>query len=307
MNTKQKAYIALVITSIVWGTTWVAMKFGVKQLPALELAAIRQFIAGSLFVVFFLLRKEKMPTLKQFRQLFILSIFTFVLANGLSTWSLAFIPSGLGALIGALYPLSVVIIEYFFYNNKNITPLTVVGILLGVTGIGFVFYENAFHAHPEGYVFGLVLAVIAMLAWSYSSIMIARNKVKTNPYFGMGWQMVFGSSMMFIMSLIDGKNIPVSQIPVQGWLAIAYLIAAGSILAIIAFIYSMKHLPPPIASLYAYVNPIVAILIGTTWLDEKLTFNIVGGTIITLIGVYLVNRSFKKQAAETALADADGM
>ncbi len=241
-NYKSKAYLALTVTSLVWGTTWVAMKFGVKQLPALELAAIRQFIAGSLFVIFFLLRKEKMPTLKQFRQLFILSIFTFVLANGLSTWSLAFIPSGLGALIGALYPLSVVIIEYFFYNNKNITPLTVAGILLGVTGICFVFYENAFHAHPTGYVFGLALAVIAMLAWSYSSIMIARNKVKTNPYFGMGWQMVFGSSMMFMMSLIEGKNIPISQIPLDGWLAIAYLIAAGSILAIIAFIYNWHHM-----------------------------------------------------------------
>ena len=307
MNAKTKAYIALAVTSIVWGTTWVAMKFGVKYIPALQLAAMRQFIGGFLFLSFFFLKKQAMPTVKQLGQLFILSFFTFVLANGLSTWSLKFIPSGLGALIGALYPLCVVLIEYFFFKNKNITGLTIVGILLGITGIGFVFYENAFHSHPDGYVFGLVLALIAMLAWSYSTIMISKGKIKVNPYFGMGWQLLFGSSMMFVMSLFSGQNIPLAQIPMQGWAAIIYLIFFGSIIAIIAFIYSMKHLPPAIASLYAYVNPIVAILIGTTWLNEKLTFNIIAGTIITLIGVYLVNKSFKKQAAEAALADADGM
>ncbi len=304
MNSKQKAYIALAATSIIWGTTWVAMKYGVQQMPALELASIRQFIAGSSFLIFFLLKKEKLPTAKQFKQLFILSIFMFVFANGLSTWSLAFIPSGLGALIGALYPLSVVVMEYFFYNNKNINRLTVIGILLGIIGIGFVFYENAFHTHPKGYFFGLCLAVIAMLSWSYSTIMIAKEKVKINPYFGMGWQMLFGSAMMLILSLAVGKNIPIYKIPVQAWLAIGYLIIAGSVIAIVAFIYSMKHLPPSIASLYAYINPIVAILIGTIWLQEKLTFNIIAGSLITLAGVYLVNKSFKKKAADS-FVDAD--
>ncbi len=106
MNSKQKAYLALCVTSIVWGTTWVAMKFGVTGMPALQLAAIRQFIGGALFISFFMLvRKQPLPTKKQLKQLFFLSIFTFVFANGFSTWSLQYIPSGLGALIGALYPL----------------------------------------------------------------------------------------------------------------------------------------------------------------------------------------------------------
>lgn len=307
MNSKQKAYIALAATSLIWGTTWVAMKFGVSKMPALELAAIRQFIGGSLFVIFFLFRKEKLPSKKQFMQLFVLSILMFVFANGLSTWSLTFIPSGLGALIGALYPLSVVIIEYFFFNSKNINGLTILGILLGITGIGVVFYENAFHHHPTGYLFGITLAIIAMLSWSYSTIMIAREKVKVNPYFGMGWQMLFGSVMMFIMSLLSGKNIPLQDIPMSAWVAIAYLIIAGSVIAIVAFIYSMKYLPPAIASLYAYINPIVAILIGTIWLNEKLTMYIVVGSIITLTGVFLVNKALKKEKAVEALVDAEAV
>ncbi|MCU0322098.1 MAG: EamA family transporter [Chitinophagaceae bacterium] len=307
MSSKQKAYIALVITSIVWGTTWVAMKFGVTAMPALQLAAVRQLIGGVLFVTFFIwVRKQPLPTTQQFKQLFFLSIFTFVFANGFSTWSLKYIPSGLGALIGALYPLCVVVIEYFFYNNKNINRFAIIGILLGIVGIGVVFYENAFTTHANGYFIGLVLAIVATISWSYSTISIARQKVKINPYFGLGWQMLFGSSMMFVLTYASGNYIAWTSIPTTAWVAIAYLIFAGSILAFVAFIYSMKHLPSALASLYAYINPIVAISIGTVLLNEHITVKLIVGTIITLIGVYIVNKAMKKQIIEE-LPDAEGI
>jgi drug/metabolite transporter (DMT)-like permease len=307
MNSKQKAYLALCVTSIVWGTTWVAMKFGVTGMPALQLAAIRQFIGGTLFISFFMLvRKQPLPTKKQLKQLFFLSIFTFVFANGFSTWSLQYIPSGLGALIGALYPLCVVLIEYFFYNNKNINLAAVIGILLGIVGIGVVFYESAFGTKTEGYFIGLLLAGIATISWSYSTISISKQKVNINPYFGLGWQMLFGSCLMFIISYGSGSYIQISAIPTTSWAAIAYLTFAGSIIAFVAFIYSMKHLPVALASIYAYINPIIAISIGTFLLNEHITLRLIIGTIITLIGVYLVNKAMKKQVLES-LPDTEGM
>lgn len=307
MNTKQKAYWALVTTSIVWGTTWVAMKFGVTAMPALQLAATRQLIGGILFVGFFVLvHRLPLPSTQQLKQLFYLSIFTFVFANGFSTWSLKYIPSGLGALIGALYPLCVVLIEYFFYNNKNINRTAIIGILLGILGIGVVFYENAFAQHDEGYFIGLLLAIIATISWSYSTISISKQKVKINPYFGLGWQMLFGSVMMFVISLASGNFIAYSQVPFNAWAAIAYLIFAGSILAFVAFIYSMKHLPPALASLYAYINPIVAISIGTFLLNEHITLELIVGSLITLLGVYLVNKAMKPKVVED-LPDAEGI
>ncbi len=307
MNSKQKAYLALCVTSIVWGTTWVAMKFGVTGMPALQLAAIRQFIGGTLFISFFMLvRKQPLPTKKQLQQLFFLSIFTFVFANGFSTWSLKYIPSGLGALIGALYPLCVVLIEYFFYKNKNINLAVIIGILLGICGIGVVFYESAFGTKTEGYFIGLLLAGIATISWSYSTISISKQKVNVNPYFGLGWQMLFGSCIMFIISYGTGNYIQIAAIPSTSWAAIAYLTFAGSIFAFVAFIYSMKHLPPALASIYAYINPIVAISIGTFLLNEHITLRLVIGTMITLIGVYLVNKAMKKQVLES-LPDTEGM
>ena len=293
-TSKHKAYIALAATSIIWGTTWVAMKFGLKGLPPLELASIRQFIAGGIFVVFFLLKKEPLPNWQTFKKLFFLAILTFVLANALSTWSLKYISSGLGALIGALYPLSVVIMEYFFFKNKSINALTVIGILLGIGGIVFVFYDNAFGVHPQGYFFGLILAIIAMLSWSLSSILIARKYIQMNPYFGMGWQMLISSIVVGIWSLSNEQTVNILDISFNSWMAITYLIIAGSMIAIIAFIYSLKHLNPAIAVLYAYINPLIAMVTGSILLGEKLTMVILIGSTITLVGVFLVNYSMKK-------------
>lgn len=178
--------------------------------------------------------------------------------------------------------------------------------LLGIGGIGVVFYDNAFHNYTEGYIWGIVLSLIAMLSWSVGTILIARNKLKINPYYATGWQMLLASGMLFIMSLISGKHVSLPDIPASTWLAITYLVLASSIVAFAAFIYTMKHLDPAIAALYAYINPIVATLVGSFILDEKLTLNIFIGSVITLAGVFLVNRSLKKQKM-VAAADADAM
>jgi drug/metabolite transporter (DMT)-like permease len=294
LTTQQKAYIALGATSIIWGTTWVAMKLGVNKLPPLQLAYIRQCIGGLLFIAFFAAKKTPLPTKQQFKQLLVLSLFTFVFANGLSTWSLKYLPSGLGALIGALYPLCVVLIEYFFFNNKHLNALSAIGIVIGFCGIVLVLYENAFATQPQGFGYGIVLAIIAMLSWSYSTIMISRNRLSINSYYSMGWQMLMSAVIMFAMSMATGQHIPFAEIPLISWAAIAYLIVFGSITAIVAFIFTMKHLPASVASLYAYINPIVAIFVGTFFLGEHLTLQLLIGSVITLFGVYLVNRSLKK-------------
>ncbi len=295
MKTNNTAYLALATTSLIWGSTWVVMKWGIQGMPPLQLAAIRQLLGGLILVGFFLYKGEAFPSQKQLFQIFILSIFTFVLANGLSTWSLQYLPSGLAALIGALYPLSVVVMEYFIFKNKQINTATVVGVLLGIAGIATVLSEHVFISHTPGFAWGILLASIAMLSWSYSTIMIGRSKVNINPYFGMGWQMLFSSGMIVILALVKGNNLAFNEIPTNSWIAIAYLIVMGSLLAMMAFIYTMKHLPAPIASLYAYINPIVAIMIGTVVLDEHITWQLIVGTVITLLGVYLVNKSFKKK------------
>ncbi len=297
---KTGGYLALATTSFVWGTTWVASKIAVSEnLPPFQMASMRQFLGGFCFVVFFMLyRKLSLPTLKQFKWLFVLSLLMFVFANGLSTWSLKYIPTGLSALIGALYPFSVVIIERFFFNSRNLKPLTLIGLLLGISGVGIVFYENIFSHHPEGFLFGVVLSVFAMLSWSAGTMFIARNKMNINPYYATGWQMLISSFILFLISQITQPVIPLQQVSLRVWLAIGYLVAFGSILSFVAFIYSMKKLPAAISSLYAYINPLVAMVIGGIVLREKLTIHILWGALVTLSGVFLVNYSIKRSTTK---------
>jgi drug/metabolite transporter (DMT)-like permease len=294
---KAKGYFALFITSTVWGTTWVVSKIGVGEMPALQMAYLRQFFAGIVFVGFFLFYKKlPLPTAKQFRWLFIMSIIMFLSANALSTWAIKYIPAGLGALIGALYPLCVVIIERVFFNSKRMTVLTFVGLFLGIAGVAMVFYENAFTAAGADFWLGIILSLIAMLSWSVGTILIARNKVDINPYYGVGWQMLISCVILFIIMQTTQTVVPITQISGKGWFAISYLVVLGSLIAFVAFIYSMKKLPAAISSLYAYVNPLVAMLCGYFIVDEKLSKNILIGAIITLIGVFLVNYSIKKSS-----------
>jgi drug/metabolite transporter (DMT)-like permease len=237
-----------------------------------------------------------------------MSILLFVIANGFSTYALKEIPSGLAALIAALYPLSVVIIEKIKYNNTKITALTFQGMLLGIIGIGIVFYENLAVHNSVGYFIGVTVSLIAMLSWSFGTIFIARNKMNMNPYYATGWQMFLSCFFLGVFAAASGKSIPIQEITFTVWMVIAYLIVASSIVAFAAFIYTMKHLPPAIASLYAYINPIVATIVGAYTVNEKLSLPIFIGSFVTLTGVYLVNRSMKKQHQEIIpVTDADGM
>jgi drug/metabolite transporter (DMT)-like permease len=308
MSTQKKAYLALTITSIVWGTTWVASKMGVKHMPAFELASIRQFLGGSIYVIFFLIKGEKLPTKKQFLWLVPLAFLMFVSANGIATYGLQFISSGLAALIAALYPLSVVLIERFYYKAIKINAPTLIGLLLGLLGIGFIFYKDSMQIHGSNYVLGVLLSLFAMFRWSIGSILIARNKTDMNAYNAIGWQMLISAACMGLYTIYSGDYIPLNAIPAVSWGVIIYMVIGGSIFAFVSFIYSMKHLHPAISSLYAYINPIVAIWVGSLLLGEPMTWNSIIGTICTLIGVYLVNRSLKKQKDPVeAIADADGM
>lgn len=290
-------YLALATTSILWGTTWVASKIGVSTMPVFQMAAIRQLLAGLCFVGFFALYKKlRMPSYRQFKFMFWVSLLMFVGANGLSTWSLKYIPTGLSSLIGALYPLSVVAIEIMFFNNRQVNGITLTGLLLGIGGTAIVFYENAFSgAQQPGFYFGLLLSVAAMLSWSVGTMVIARNRVAINPYYATGWQMLMSSVILFAVAYLLQPTIPIGQIGIKAWAVIAYLIVAGSLISFAAFIYSMKKLPAALFSLYAYFNPLVAMLVAGWLLNEPLNINIFWGAIVTLAGVYLVNYSIKKQ------------
>ncbi len=291
-SVKNKAMFALVWVSIFWGTTWLASKEAVRNVPALQIIAIRQLIGGALYIAFFIFKKQHWPRGKQWIAILVMSFLTFMLSNALSTWGVKFIPSGLGAIMGAIFPLWLVIITMI--NGKRLPKQALFGLLMGFSGVCIIFYEHLKDFLNPDFRFGILLSLCATISWAFSTLYTKQQAINFNPYFSLGFQMLISGIIILLVAQITGNTIHLSEIPVSSWWAIGYLVVFGSVFTFVAYIYSLQHLPTALASIYAYINPIVAVLIGAAILNEKLTIFIAIGGAITIAGVYLVNNGLKK-------------
>ena len=295
-GTHAKALFALAAVSFLWGTTWVGSKAGVQYMPALQLASIRQMLGGALYIGFFMAKGRAFPRGKEWWPILTLSFLNFFLSNSFSTWGVKYISSGLGAIIGAVFPLWLVVIALIAGNSK-LTTKSIIGFLLGFAGICIIFYDHlADFLNPE-FRFGIFLSVMGTLSWAFATLYTKKQVLGFNPYFSIGLQMLISGIGLFGVTRITGDYIPVTDIPLPSWIAIIYLAVAGSVLAFIAYLYALQHLPTEQVSIYAYINPIVAILLGAWLFGEKLTIFIAAGGLVALAGVYLVNEAFRKKTS----------
>lgn len=284
--------LALCWVSFFWGTTWLASKEGVRHMPGLQLATIRQLLGGILYVGYFILKKEPWPKGKQWRTILILAILNFALSNGLSTWGVKYISSGLGAIISALFPIWIILINFF--NGQKIARMALLGILISFGGICIIFIDYIADFLRPDFQFGIILMTASTITWAFGILETKKKAASFNPYFSLGLQMLISSVLLFGITEASGTNIPLSEIPLTSWWAIAYLVIIGSVLTFIAFIYSLQHLPTEISSIYVYINPIVAMIMGSFIFGESLTQAIAIGAAVTLVGVYMVNKSIRK-------------
>lgn len=294
-STKTKALFALGWVSIFWGTTWIASKEAVQYAPALQIIAIRQLIAAVLYIGFFLIKGVQWPKGKQWAVILMLSFLNFMLSNALSTWGVKYIPSGLGAIMGAIFPLWLVIITMF--QGKRLPKQALIGLLMGFGGVCIIFYEHLKDFINPDFRFGIMLSLGATISWAFGTLYTKQQAINFNPYFSLGFQMLISGIAVYIFAESIGHTTSLANIPARSWWAISYLVVIGSLLTFVAYIYSLQHLPTALASIYAYINPIVAVLLGAALLDEKLTMFIAIGGAITIAGVYLVNNSLKKKMA----------
>ena len=298
-----KAYIALALVCFFWGTTWVASKIAVQYMPALQMAGIRQTIAGILFVGWFLARRTPLPKGRDWITILVLAFTNFVISNSFTAWGVQYIPSGLGSIIGATFPLWLVMINMMI--TRSVLPARVLlGFLLGFGGVCIIFYEHLEELLDTGFRFGIGLSLFATIMWAFGSIYLKKKAAAFNPYFSLGFQLLIAGPVLLTVTKafsIAGlpSFIPFGQIPWQAWLGIAYLVVFGSIVAFAAYIYSLQHLPAEEASLYAYVNPVVAILLGSILFAEPFTIYVVAGGAVCLSGVFLVNRTMKRVTAKS--------
>ena len=185
-STRTKAYLALAMVCFFWGTTWLASKQGVKHMPVFQMAGIRQFLGGILYVLYFVLTgKAGWPGKQEWKTIFILALFNFILSNGLATWGLKYISGGLAAIINAIVPLWLVI-NSFFSKGPSLPSKAVIGFSFGFAGICFIFYEHLHDFLDPGFTLGILISLAATWTWAMGTVYTKKHAKTFNPYFGIG-------------------------------------------------------------------------------------------------------------------------
>jgi drug/metabolite transporter (DMT)-like permease len=285
--------LALCWVSFFWGTTWLATKEGVTAMPAFQMAGLRLVIGGALYISFFLYKKAPWPRGRQWWPILVLACLNFVLSNGLVALGLKYISSGLGAIIGAVFPLWIVI--FSAVKGEKVPWMAIAGMLLGFGGICIIFYDHLHDFLNADFRLGILFSVAGGICWALGTMYTQKKAASYNPYFSLGFQMLISGLVLSGVAQAQGQAISYAAIPARAWWAILYLVIVGSVLTFAAYIYTLQHLPMALASVYAYINPIVAVLLGALVLHEPLNIFIAIGGAVTIGGVYLVNHAMQQR------------
>ena len=167
----------------------------------------------------------------------------------------------------------------------------IIGLLLGFGGVCIIFYEHLDDFFNPDFRLGIFLSLIATWGWAFGTIYTKKHAANFNPYFSIGLQMAVSGIALTSFSYSFTDTIPITSIPWQSWASIVYLVVFGSVISFIAYLYALQNLSTEQASLYAYINPMVAILLGWLIFSEKLTMFIAVGGLVALLGVYLGKQS----------------
>ena len=291
---RRNAYFALALVSFFWGTTYVASRVGAQEMPGLFVAGVRQFLSGLILVLFFLAKGTRLPGWLELKRISVQGILLLCIANGLLTWAMEYISGGLAAIIVALVPIFVALFSIMFSRMGRITAWMVAGLVIGFAGVLIIFSDYIGEMKTPGFVLGIVLSLISVLSWSFGTVYSSKQKSTINILFNVGLQMLIAGVVMLIVCGITGKYVNLAQEGQNAWFALIYLIVFGSLVAYSAYVFAISKLPPTLVSIYAYINPVVAVGLGWLLLSEKMNMVMLTGMLVTLGGVYLVNREFKK-------------
>lgn len=291
-------YIALALVSVLWGTTYFALRIGVETFPAYLFSGIRQFLAGViLFLILFIWKKWPRTTWNDIKTQSVPGLLMIALGNGIIGWSERYIPSGLAAMIVSILPVYVVLINMVSGIEKVRPNLKIIiGLLLGCAGIVLIFRDNLKDIMNPEYLVGMLSCFGACLMWAFGSI-YAKNKshTKDKPLFNASLQMITGGLSLLVMSLFLDDYSELQTIQPDAIYAMIYLIIFGSLIAYSAFVYSLQALPVEVAALYAYFNPFIALVLGFYFLDEPLTWMALLALVFVLSGVYFINAGVKNK------------
>ncbi|MEI6946480.1 EamA family transporter [Paraflavisolibacter sp. H34] len=294
MKEKWKAYLALAFICVVWGTTYLAVRVGVKDFPPFLFMGMRQTMAGLLLAAFLWLSGKKPAwSWSLFGQQLVPGLCMITFGNGIIGWAVQYIPSGLAALICSMIPLYVILINLVLDRKDRLNWQIGVGTFLGLAGIVLIFRNQLAALQNRQYLAGMIITIISCISWAAGTIYTQKNRKGTDPFLNASVQLFTGGAGILILSLLFEKNTALPPVSASTLFAWIYLVVIGSVAAFAAYLYALSKLPVGLVTVYAYVNPLVAVVLGFLILNEQITLYTVVATVVILFGVYLVNTGFR--------------
>ena len=284
---KVRMFLAFFAIYFLWGTTFLAIRIAVEELPPLFAAGTRFFIAGILLFGFTLAKGESLPTARQWRNLLVMSLLMFVAEYGPLFWAEKYVPSGIVSVLAATIPILTLVLEMLVFREQRWRMSMAAATVLGFAGVGVLLL-------PGGEQHFAILPCLAILCgcttWSVGTVLSrSMNLPKARPVTS-GATMMLGGGMLLLLSAGFGEMHPMPHISLRAAGALLYLIVFGSLLAFTAFVWLLAHMPATRVASHAYVNPIVAVALGYFVAGEPVTMRTLAGTALVLISVFMILR-----------------
>jgi drug/metabolite transporter (DMT)-like permease len=282
-----RVILAFFAIYVLWGTTFLAIRIAVEELPPLFAAGARFFIAGVLLYAFMRARGAVRPTPRQWRNLTIIALLMFVAEYGPLFWAEKYVPSGVVSVLAATLPILTMILEMLILRQQRMRPMLALSVLVGFAGVALLLM-------PGGKQHLALVPCLAILCgattWSLGSVLTRSMELPKSRPTTAGAAMMLGGAMLLLLSAGFGEMHPFPHINLRAATALLYLIVVGSLLAFTAFVWLLAHMPATRVSSHAYVNPIVAVALGYFVAGEVITWRIVAGSALVLISVFLILR-----------------
>ena len=295
VSTKAPANRLFVILSflsiyVIWGSTYLAIRYAVETIPPLYTAGIRHLTAGTILLVWALVKGLR-PTWPQLRASVVIGFFFFLVGHGLLHWAETIVPSGLASLLIAIEPIMVFLLSSAAARTWRLNGTLLAGILLGLFGVGMLLRGTGAEA-ARGTTLGSVMILVSALSWSVGIIYSRRSHLSGSPLLLSALSLLSGAVMLLFTATVVGeaKEFVFSRITMTSWLALGYLILFGSVIAFTAYNWLLEHYSPTLVATHTYVNPVVAVLLGWAYGGEALTMKVAMAAALVVVAVVLVDR-----------------
>lgn len=283
---------------IVWGSTYIAILFAIKNIPVFMMSGVRFFTAGFILLTWCRLQGQPVPKLNSITQISFSGILMLFFGTGAVAWVEQYIPSSLAAIIVATVPLWLVLIDKRQWSFHFSSKWFIIGLVIGFAGVLLLFADrNTFSFSGDKMKLVSFFVMIAgSVSWAIGSLFLKYKKIEGTPAMKAAIQMIAAGILFIIVSAVTKEEVVWSNIPLSSILGLIYLIVMGSLLGYMAYIWLLTVRPPALVGTYAYVNPVVALLLGWLIVDEQITRHQVIALVVILIGVLLVNFPKEKEA-----------